>query len=211
VHNGVRGEEFVPVALAPDAADIVYLGELRNLKGVDVLIDAFARLRRDGRKLDARLVGDGAERDALQMQVARLGLNENVKFCGPLPTREALALGRLVALPSRAESLPYVVLEAAAAGKPIVTTKVGGIPEIFGRLSDGLVTPGNADELAHALAGALDRPAETVARANALRDRVASKFLAPTMVDSILGGYQDARMNPAAELADARARPGILT
>ena len=58
-----------------------------------------------------------------------------------MPARQAIALGRIMVVPSRAESLPYVVLEAAAAGMPLIATGVGGIPEIYGPLSDTLVPP----------------------------------------------------------------------
>jgi glycosyltransferase involved in cell wall biosynthesis len=95
-------------------------------------------------------------------------------------------------VPSRAESLPYVVLETAAAGKPLITTKVGGVPEIYGPLSDGLVLPESAPALAKAIAGTLDShcTAEDVARQ--LRDRVAAGFSVETMVDGVLAGYRDA-------------------
>jgi glycosyltransferase involved in cell wall biosynthesis len=197
VHNGVRPDELEPIGAAADAADIVYLGELRHLKGVDVLIDAVAELRRDGRRLTVKLAGDGGERAALEAHVAERGLSGDITFCGSLPTRDALALGRLVVLPSRAESLPYVVLEAAAAGKPLLATRVGGIPEIFGPMADRLVAPGDAVALASAMRRALDQPGEMVARASALRNRIAAKFSVDPMVDSILAAYQQARLSSA--------------
>ena len=58
-----------------------------------------------------------------------------------MPARQAMALGKIMVAPSRFESLPYVVLEAAAAGKPLITTQVGGIPEIYGPLANTLVPP----------------------------------------------------------------------
>ena len=69
-----------------------------------------------------------------------------------MPARDAFALGRLLVAPSRAESLPYIVLEAAAAAVPMITTNVGGIPEIFGPQAAGLVAPGDAAALARAIA-----------------------------------------------------------
>jgi glycosyltransferase involved in cell wall biosynthesis len=201
VHNGVRNDELVPIADASTAADIVYLGELRNLKGVDVLIDAIASLRESGRTLTAKLVGEGGERAALEAKVAALGLAGQIEFCGARPTREALAMGRVVVLPSRAESLPYVVLEAAAAGKPLIATNVGGIPEIFGPYADCLVTPGDANPLAQAIAAGFDRPAEMHDRAKVLRARIAEKFSVAMMVDSVLAAYQQARVPSAAQQA----------
>jgi glycosyltransferase involved in cell wall biosynthesis len=213
VHNGIRRDELQPVELAGDASDIVYLGELRGLKGIDVLIDAIAVLRRTGRKVTARLVGDGPDRANLQAQIAQLDLADRITFFGPLPTRAALGLGRIVVLPSRAESLPYVVLEAAAAGKPLVATRVGGIPEIFGPYADRLVAPGNAGALANAMLAAIDQPADALASARTLRARVESEFSVDAMVDAVFNGYQQAHAasSRALGLGDAHARPGLLT
>ena len=132
VHNGVADAEFLPVMTAPDATDLVFVGELRKLKGVDVLIEAIARLSRDGRNVTATIVGDGADRGAFEAAVAAHQLGAAVRFAGAKPARTAFALGRVLVVPSRAESLPYIVLEAGAAGLPIIATDVGGIPEIFG-------------------------------------------------------------------------------
>lgn len=207
VPNGVRSDELAPVADAADAADVVYLGELRSLKGVDVLIEAMASLRDGGRALTAKFVGEGDERTALEAKVAKLGLADRVAFCGARPTREALAMGRIVVLPSRAESFPYVVIEAAAGGKPLIATKVGGIPEIFGPDADRLVAPGDAGALARAIAGTLDRPDAARDLAAALRTRVSEKFSVAAMVDSILAAYQQARL-PVAARAVPQPLPG---
>ena len=201
VHNGVREDELAPIAAAQDMAAIVYLGELRTLKGVDVLIDAMASLRDSGRSLTAKFVGEGGERAALEAKAATLGLTDQIDFCGARPTREALAMGKLVVLPSRAESLPYVVLEAAAAGKPLIATNVGGIPEIFGPYSDRLVAPGNITALAQSISIAIDRPTDMADQAKALRARIAEKFSVTAMVDSILAAYQQARVPAPAQLS----------
>jgi glycosyltransferase involved in cell wall biosynthesis len=109
-------------------------------------------------------------------------------------------MGRIVVLPSRAESLPYVVLEAAAAGKPLIATNVGGIPEIFGPDANRLLVPGDVDALASAIAAAFDRASEARNQAAALRARIAEKFCVGAMVDSILAAYQQARAPSAAQL-----------
>jgi glycosyltransferase involved in cell wall biosynthesis len=88
---------------------------------------------------------------------------------------------------SRAESLPYIVLEAAAAGVPMVATQVGGIPEIFGDAP--LVPPGDQARLADALASALDDPASCRDRADRLRERVRSLFSQDAMVEGVLAAY----------------------
>jgi glycosyltransferase involved in cell wall biosynthesis len=201
VHNGVRDDELAPIADASGAADIVYLGELRSLKGIDVLIGAIALLRDGGRALTAKFAGEGGERAALEAKVAALGLAAQIEFCGAQPTREALAMGRIVVLPSRAESFPYVVLEAAAGGKPLIATDVGGIPEIFGPYADRLVAAGDVGALAQAIAATLDHPVETQGQAKALRARVAEKFSVAAMVDSVLAAYEQARRPVVTSLA----------
>jgi glycosyltransferase involved in cell wall biosynthesis len=129
VYNGLRDAEFTPVDPAPDAADILFLGEMRLLKGVDVLIDALASLNAE-QTVTAALVGAGPDREAFGAQIRRLGLEDRVRLIDPRPARDAFSLGRILVVPSLAESLPYVVLEAAAAGRPIIASNVGGIPEI---------------------------------------------------------------------------------
>jgi glycosyltransferase involved in cell wall biosynthesis len=191
VHNGVAPAEFEPVSPAADAADILFVGELRALKGIDVLIEAVAALRdRGGGAPTLLIVGSGPDEAALRQQVGALGLAPSTTFSPPLPIRTAFAMGRVMVVPSRAESLPYVVLEAAAAGVPLVATRVGGIPEIFGEQADRLVAPGDYGALAGALAQILARSdPERRAEAAALRERVRDRFSLDTMVDGVLEGY----------------------
>jgi len=134
VHNGVRPEEFAAVSPHSDATDLVFVGELRALKGIDLLIEAVALLAREGKKVTLTIAGDGPDRDRLGARVTREGLAEAIRFVGPMPAREAFAMGRLLVVCSRAESLPYIVIEGAAAGMPMLATRVGGIPEISGLL-----------------------------------------------------------------------------
>ena len=190
VHNGVSRKEFEPVAAQADASDLVFMGEFRPVKGIDVLIDAIAQLQHGGRTVTVTLVGDGPDREALRAQVERLGLANTVHLRPAMPAREAQTLGRIMVIPSRAESLPYVVLEAAAAGLPLITTKVGGIPEIYGPLSGSLVPPENVAALARAIADALDHPDTTADIARQLRERVAASFSVDTMVNGVLDAYQ---------------------
>jgi glycosyltransferase involved in cell wall biosynthesis len=198
VHNGVTKAEFEAVALAPQATNLVFLGEFRPVKGIDILIDALASLHRGGAHLTATLVGDGPETDALSAQIARLGLAGAVRFAPPMPAREAMALGRIMVIPSRAESLPYVVLEAASAGKPLISSNVGGIPEIYGPLAPALVPAGDSPALAAAIAQAVDNPEAANALAQKLRAQVAASFSADTMVEGVLAGYR--------EVIESRAR-----
>jgi glycosyltransferase involved in cell wall biosynthesis len=189
VLNGVSAEEFEPVPLASDATDLIYIGELRDIKGVDILVDAIGLLQSQGRTVTATLVGHGPDGDKLKAQAERLGVGHVVRVLPAMPAREAQALGRIMVMCSRAESLPYVVLEAAASAKPLIATKVGGIPEIYGSLTNTLVPPENAQALAEAIARNLDNPAEATANAQTISKRVATSFSLDAMVDGVLAGY----------------------
>jgi glycosyltransferase involved in cell wall biosynthesis len=191
VPNGISAAEMTPVAPNVDAADIVSVGEFRAIKGTDVLIDALAALHRNGRRVSLAVAGDGEEGPALRAQVERLALGGSVHFLGHSPARQAFACGRLLAVPSRADSLPYVVIEAGGAGIPIVASRVGGIPEILG--ADGnMVPPEDPASLAAAIAAALDDPAGSRANADRLRERIRQKFSQDAMVEGVLAGYAGA-------------------
>ena len=192
VHNGVGDAEFAPVALRADAADIVCVGELRPVKAIDVLIEALALLKRSGRRVRAAIAGEGPESAPLKAQAQRLEVVDQVRFIGYCPAREAFTLGRMLVIPSRAKSLPYVVLEAAAAGVPIIATAVGGVPEIFGPQADALIPPEDVAALAGAIAATLDDPAQTQRVAAAVRTRVRSEFSSTTMVEAGLAAYREA-------------------
>jgi glycosyltransferase involved in cell wall biosynthesis len=207
VHNGVTSPEFEPVALKPNATDLLFLGEFRPVKGIDTLIEAIAQLHRAGFPVTATMVGGGPEAPALKAKVLSLGLDRAIRFMAPMAMREALALGRMAVIPSRAESLPYVVLEIAAAARPLITTDVGGIPEIYGALSDTLIRAGDAEVLAAAIKRAMQSPETTAAIAQQLRAQVAASFSADAMVEGVLAAYEQAIAHggvPArAELAHA--------
>ncbi len=192
VFNGVTADEFDPVPKAGDATDLVYVGEFRRIKGADLLIDALARLHAEGRKLTLTLAGDGEEMPALKAQVERLGLAQSVCFIGHVKARYGFSKGRLLVVPSRGDSMPYVVIEAGAAGIPMVAARVGGIPEIFGPETESLFAPSSVEAMADAIAAALADPTAAGARAKALRERIFLHFSQNAMVDGVLAGYQDA-------------------
>jgi glycosyltransferase involved in cell wall biosynthesis len=162
------------------------------LKGIDVLIKAIGLLRRDGRIVTAAIVGAGSDRAILEADVASLGLQDTVRFAGPLPARTAFTLGKLLVVPSRAESLPYVVLEAAAAGIPMIATAVGGIAEIFGPDAASLIAPGDPAALAQAIARTLQQPGQQQAAVLRLQGRVREQFSVDAMTHAVLTAYRDA-------------------
>jgi len=192
VHNGVGAKEFIDRAPRADATDILFIGELRPIKGVDVLIKALAALRRSGLPLRATIVGDGATRAELHALTQRLGLTEMIAFHKPMPARDAFALARLAVIPSRGESLPYIVLELAAAGVPLITTAVGGNPEIFGPQSDLLIPADDPAALGAAIARAVNDPETMRAKTAILRERVRAVFSVESMIDGALAAYREA-------------------
>jgi glycosyltransferase involved in cell wall biosynthesis len=205
VFNGVTADEFDPVARAGDATDVVYVGEFRHIKGADLVLDAVARLHADGKPITLTLAGDGEEMNALKAQIERLGLSHSVRFVGHVKARYGFSKGRLLVVPSRGDSMPYVVIEAGAAGIPMVAANVGGIPEIFGEHTDALFAPGIAGAIADAIETALDDPDAALARAKSLRERIFLHFSQKAMVDGVLAGYRDAfqRRNPGQGLPGA--------
>ncbi|TIV68048.1 MAG: glycosyltransferase family 4 protein [Mesorhizobium sp.] len=181
VYNGLRAAEFESVTTAINAADFLYIGMMRDLKGPDIFIDALALAGSElERPLSAVMVGDGDDLPRYHAQVERLGLENRVRFLPPMPAREAFALAELVVVPSRAEAMPYIVLEALAAGMPMIATAVGGIPEIFGDGSPALIRP-DPVELASKIGMAvkdMDAYRKAMPQADELKARFGSDVMA---------------------------------
>src|SRR5262249_6921319 len=118
IHNGLRPAEYAPVIPAADARDLLFLGMVRDLKGIDLFLQAIGQLRAiHGRAVTAHVVGQVENGDLARYQalVRALGIADQVAFSEPRPTRDAFAMARAIVVPSRAESMPYVALEAVAA------------------------------------------------------------------------------------------------
>jgi glycosyltransferase involved in cell wall biosynthesis len=192
IHNGVSSAEFAEPEPGANPTDLVFVGELRRLKGVDVLIKAIGQLAQAGRRVQTTVVGEGPDKAAFAALARDRGMVDLVDFVGPLPSRQALGRGRILVVPSLSESLPYVVLEAAAAGIPVIATAVGGIPEILGPQAFRLVAPGDPSALAHAIASELSAPDASRAYACALRERVRARFSVDIMVEQIVAAYREA-------------------
>jgi glycosyltransferase involved in cell wall biosynthesis len=195
VHNGLPESDFGYVPPAADAAEFLFIGELRRLKGVDVLLAALARLHGRGRKVRAVIVGDGPDGPAFRAQAAELGLAGTVSFTGALPAASAWPLGRIVVVPSRAESFPYVVLEAQAAGRPVIASRVGGIPEMLEE--KWLVPPDDAAALAARMEEVLDSPS-ALAEARERIERLRRRFSVEAMSRGITAFYHSLLANRAA-------------
>jgi glycosyltransferase involved in cell wall biosynthesis len=174
---------------------VLYAGRLRTRKAVAVLLEAFARLLE--RVPEARLivVGDGEQRPALEAQAARLGVAEAVAFEGGRPhgaMPQYYRAAGVFCLPSLYEGFPLAILEAMAAGLPVVATAVAGVPEAVADGVTGRVVP---PEDAGALADALAELAADRARARAMgeagRRRAAEEFAIPRIAAEYLEVWLD--------------------
>lgn len=195
VLNGISDAEFEPIDHTEASFDLLYLGELRSAKGVDTLIEALALLRSsDGISPRILIVGSGPDEAELRQMTVDHGIAEQCVFEPPSPIRKALAKARIMVVPSRAESLPYVILEAAAAAQPLVSTDVGGIGEIMGpRHRHRLIKANDPIILADAIGTMLATPeAERRAQATDLAADVRENFRLDSMIDGVIAAYREA-------------------
>jgi glycosyltransferase involved in cell wall biosynthesis len=189
IHNGLHEAEFDPVSIDKDATSLVYAGELRTLKGIGVLLEAMALLPES---VTLTLAGSGPDEDTFRKQVHALGLESRVRFLGPQNVRESLSHGRIAILPSSAESMPYIILESLAMRHPIIATRVGGIPEIFGPDESHLIAPNNPDELAHAISIGLHDLPMLQEKTDLLSLDIRKNFTLDNMVNRIINEYHQA-------------------
>ena len=210
IYNGLNESEFEPVRPREDARDFIYVGMLRDLKGPDLFIEAIYNLGlRRAEPVTAYIVGEGPDRPRYERMIAELGLGERIAFLGALPARTAFEMGRALVVPSRAEAMPYIVLEAMAAEVPLIATRVGGIPEVFGRHAGRLVEPGDSHRLATAMDEMLDAPDLARALARDLRHAMADRFSATFMARSITDLYLALRGQDPSPFESPSALPSL--
>lgn len=183
VHCGIDVDAFAPATEPrPDDAplSVLVLGRLVPEKGQALLLEAVAALRAAGRDVRLTVLGDGPDRGRLERLADRLGLRDVVHFGGAVPQTETAAwyqAADVFCLPSFAEGVPVVLMEAMATGLPVVTTRIAGIPELVeDGVSGRLVPPGRADLLASALAELADDPALRRRMGEAGRRAVCEEF-----------------------------------
>jgi glycosyltransferase involved in cell wall biosynthesis len=195
VLNGLHKNEVTPVVANKDAADFLYIGEFRFAKGIDNLLEAMGQLRAiSDTPPSLVLVGQGPDEEALKAQVQALGMTDSISFRKPMAARAAFALARTMIVPSRFESMPYVVIEAAGATMPLISTDVGGIPEIFGDERHRLIPCDDVPALIvqmneHMRMTEAQRyePAERLAR------HIEDNFSVSKMTTTVLEAYEAAR------------------
>ncbi len=154
VHCGVEPWRFPePAPMPPTGLRLCAIGRLSEQKGFALLIEAMA-LCKDLPDLHLTVVGDGELRPQLEAAITRHALQRRITLTGWLDearVRETLAASHALILPSFAEGLPVVIMEAMAAGRPVIATWVAGIPELVTPETGWLVPPGDASALADAI------------------------------------------------------------
>ncbi len=191
IYNGIHDRDFGTIHTRADAVDFLYIGMLRDLKGPDLFIEAFARTERlAGRPLSAMMIGDGPDRDRYAAMIERRGLGRRIAMLPAINAQDAFALAHTVVVPSRAEAMPYIVLEALAARKPVIARRVGGIPEILGADNPALAEPDDGLSLATIMHQAVTDPDW---RSKVMPDPVAFReaFSASHMSSRMLALYRD--------------------
>jgi glycosyltransferase involved in cell wall biosynthesis len=182
--DAVAGHDGGSAVVAPGGRPgVLFVGRLAREKGADVLLRAIAALP----GVDAVVVGDGEQRDALERLVLALGLSDRVRFDGWVEQWWTRYVPQVVVVPSRSEAMPLVVLEAMSAGLPVVATRVGGSPEAVADSVTGLlVGPEDPAALASAIGSLLGDAARQRTMGTAGRAVVAERFDRARMI----GAYQ---------------------
>ncbi|MFS2149934.1 glycosyltransferase family 4 protein [Rhizobium sp. Rhizsp42] len=203
IYNGISERDFELVPTRSDAVHFIYVGMLRDLKGPDLFVDAFAKTERlIGRPLSALMIGDGPDRDRYREMMVERGLGKRIGMLPAMRVQQAFAMSQNLVVPSRAEAMPYIVLEGLGAGKTIIATRVGGIPEALGKNSEALVAPDNADDLARVMADAIRVP-EWHEKTMPPIDQVRSVFSATVMAKDVLKLYRELLERRAAKTSKA--------
>ena len=195
IYNGLDAPSLPPEPLPLEIPRLLCLGRLAREKGFDLALNALASII--DRFPHARLViaGDGPERPQLERQIAELGLTDVVDLIGWVAPAEVPALiniTTMVLMPSWWEGLPSVALQAALMARPVVATRVGGLPEAVVHQQTGLlVEPEDCVGLAEAIAFLLEHPAVTVQMGQAARRLVHDVFGWQRCVDAYDALYRE--------------------
>ena len=196
LYNGI---DLPPTMPLPHSRGILYMGRLEKVKGVDYLIRAFARVVDKDPRVELSIVGDGSERARLESLTKELGLSDNVAYSGWLSSREEIAeeygKSSVVVIPSIwPENLPTVCIEAFAAGRPVIGTRAGGIPELVEDGKTGYVVPiKNAAAISEAILTIL-QDEETLARMSREARMKALDFDMHHFLDQLEALYKEASL-----------------
>lgn len=184
IPNGIDVSRY-PAALARTPRRVVTtVANLRAEKGHDVLIAAVALVARGRPDAIFQIVGAGPMREALERQAREARVESMVRFLGHREdVPQVLDSSDVFVLPSRSEAFPNGVIEAMAAGLPVVASDVGGIPELITHEQNGLlVPPGDPQALASAILRVINTPAEAATLAAAARETIEGNYSFDRMV-----------------------------
>jgi glycosyltransferase involved in cell wall biosynthesis len=188
------GELKAALGLPPATRIILSVGRLSREKGHAGLVRALEILRRRNPDLPLRLVlaGAGPERDVIESLASSLGIAANIVLAGHRTNLAPFyAMADVAVLPSRSEGSPNALLEAMAAGLPVVATSVGGVPEIASHRQDALLVPcGDAEAMAGAIAELL-ADAALAARLGSAAQRVAARYTPESYCCSMVRLYKE--------------------
>lgn len=211
--RGAREAMRHELGIGPDAPLVTTVSVLRSGKGVEVLLEALPAVLDAHPRARLLVAGDGPLREPLGARAAALGLGgpgDRVIWAGFRRDVPALlAASDLFVLPSLADAYPTALMEAMAAGLPVVATRTGGIPEIVDAPATGrLVPPGDAAALAREISGLLGRPGERQALGRAARERARERFSTQAWVERLEEVYAEAALTPSPSLPQGRGRVG---
>jgi glycosyltransferase involved in cell wall biosynthesis len=175
-----REEARTRLGLAPEDLAIGWVGRLSPEKGLDVLLDALVQVP----GVTLSVLGAGKQQGALVHQAERLGITSRIRWHGLVPDAARLFQAfDLFVLSSRTEGTPIALFEAMAAGVPVVTTAVGGVPDVVTEKEALLVPSESPDALARAMTAVLAQPEAARERARAARHRLQTRFALQPWLD----------------------------
>lgn len=191
IHNGIDNFDLLPKKNSEKVV-LFSIAELHNNKGLDVALRALSLLPKEIKeKITYSIAGDGEEKENLENLVKELGIEEMVNFLGFKDNaKQLLSSANIFLFPSRTENLPYAILEAGFAGLPIISTSVGGIPEIIKDMQNGiLVHPQNPKEIAEAIIYLLDHTEKQKEFGSEIKKIVSNFFSLDKMLSKTLEIY----------------------
>lgn len=200
IHNGIESFSLLPQgearkALAPQITEQTWIGtisELHKNKGLDFLIEAFAPLTEKYVNVALVIVGAGEEEEKLKELVEKFGIANKVVFTGFMPeARKYLQAFDIMTLTSRTENLPYALLEAGFAERAVVSSWIGGIPEIVTNTESGVLTKvGNVEEITKALDDLIENVGLRIQYGKSLKETIMNKFTLSKMLSETIALYK---------------------
>jgi glycosyltransferase involved in cell wall biosynthesis len=187
IHNGIDPSWAEPAPIDFERPTILCSARLEPEKGLDLAVRATVLLRDEFPALRLRIAGSGTVAGELAAQAAAAGLDGAVELLGwrsPADMPRLIGEATVVVVPSRAEGFGMIALEAMLAARPVVASRVGGLPEVLGKDGGILVDPESPEAIAGAVAGLLRNPARARAIADAARARALAHFPLDRCVDA---------------------------